>query len=191
MGLGGALSGSWSKSKTKTAQFTNTNSTQFADDVLNKLEQAFLDELDNYGEISDEYMNMLAKIKGQDFDYDVQPIIRENTRRTENQIAQDYSSLARQAGSDANSLVAAAHSESSADAYSQLAKTSAELEMEAQNNRIAGMTKALEAQGSAQGSILDLGNLLKGARTKSSSSTIGTTRTSSSRYSAGLKASVL
>ena len=181
MGLGFGFGSSGSKSKTNEALFSTSYSQQFSDEVLAALEGAFLGAMGDYSELSG-YTKQLADEVMMGDSYDVQPIIDENTRRTEQAVGQSFQSLARQAGSDANSLVAAAQSQASADAYSALAKTSAELEMEAQGKKIADLGNALETAGQAQSGILGLGTLLKGGRTKSSNFGTGTSSTSTMNW---------
>lgn len=171
MSLSGFIGGS--KNKTNSASMSSSNSQVFSDEVLKALESNFLESLSDYDTYKDYTKEMVGKVMSGEA-YDVAPIIAENTRRTEQQIGQSYQSLARQAGSDANSLVAAAQSQASADAYSALAKTSAELEMEAMGQQIADLGAALGTGEQGLSSVLGLGYLLKGGKTKSSSFSTGT-----------------
>lgn len=170
MSLSGVIGGS--KNKTNAASLVSSNSQVFSDEVLSALESNFLESLSDYGNYKDYTNEMVNKVMSGEA-YDVAPIIAENTRRTEQEIGQSFQSLARQAGSDANSLVAAAQSQASADAYSTLAKTSAELEMEAMGQQIADLSAALGTGEQGLSSVLGLGYLLKGGKTKSSSFSSG------------------
>jgi hypothetical protein len=176
MSLSGMLKGS--KSKTAGASSTSTTTKLFSDEILKALEDMYLEELDIY-ERNRGYSSELAKRVMTENTYDVEPIISENERAALEDLGQTYQNLARQTGSDANSLTALAYSDAVSTTRSKLASTEAQLKMNAQSQQIQDLGNALSAQSAAQSGILGLGNLLKGANATGTSNTKSNKRTSS------------
>lgn len=176
MSLSGMLKGS--KSKTAGASSTSTTTKLFSDEILKALEDMYLEELDIY-ERNRGYSSELAKRVMTENTYDVEPIISENERAALEDLGQTYQNLARQTGSDANSLTALAYSDAVSTTRSKLASTEAQLKMNAQSQQIQDLGNALATQSAAQSGILGLGNLLKGANATGTSNTKYNERTSS------------
>lgn len=176
MSLSGMLKGS--KSKTAGASSTSTATKLFSDEILKALEDMYLEELDIY-ERNRGYSSELAERVMTENTYDVEPIISENERAALEDLGQTYQNLARQTGSDANSLTALAYSDAVSTTRSKLASTEAQLKMNAQSQQIQDLGNALATQSAAQSGILGLGNLLKGANATGTSNTKYNQRTSS------------
>lgn len=176
MSLSGMLKGS--KSKTAGASSTSTSTKLFSDEILKALEDMYLEELDIY-ERNRGYSSELAERVMTENTYDVEPIISENERAALEDLGQTYQNLARQTGSDANSLTALAYSDAISTTRSKLASTEAQLKMNAQSQQIQDLGNALATQSAAQSGILGLGNLLKGANATGTSNTKYNQRTSS------------
>lgn len=176
MSLSGMLKGS--KSKTAGASSTSTTTKLFSDEILKALEDMYLEELDIY-ERNRGYSSELAERVMTENTYDVEPIISENERAALEDLGQTYQNLARQTGSDANSLTALAYSDAVSTTRSKLASTEAQLKMNAQSQQIQDLGNALATQSAAQSGILGLGNLLKGANATGTSNTKYNQRTSS------------
>ena len=176
MSLSGMLKGS--KSKTAGASSTSTATKLFSDEILKALEDMYLEELDIY-ERNRGYSSELAERVMTENTYDVEPIISENERAALEDLGQTYQNLARQTGSDANSLTALAYSDAISTTRSKLASTEAQLKMNAQSQQIQDLGNALATQSAAQSGILGLGNLLKGANATGTSNTKYNQRTSS------------
>lgn len=176
MSLSGMLKGG--KSKTAGASSTSTITKLFSDEILKALEDMYLEELDIY-ERNRGYSSELAERVMTENTYDVEPIISENERAALEDLGQTYQNLARQTGSDANSLTALAYSDAVSTTRSKLASTEAQLKMNAQSQQIQDLGNALATQSAAQSGILGLGNLLKGANATGTSNTIYNQRTSS------------
>lgn len=138
----------------------------------------YLEELDIY-ERNRGYSSELAERVMTENTYDVEPIISENERAALEDLGQTYQNLARQTGSDANSLTALAYSDAVSTTRSKLASTEAQLKMNAQSQQIQDLGNALATQSAAQSGILGLGNLLKGANATGTSNTKYNQRTSS------------
>lgn len=176
MSLSGMLKGG--KSKTAGASSTSTTTKLFSDEILKALEDMYLEELDIY-ERNRGYSSELAERVMTENTYDVEPIISENERAALEDLGQTYQNLARQTGSDANSLTALAYSDAVSTTRSKLASTEAQLKMNAQSQQIQDLGNALATQSAAQSGILGLGNLLKGANATGTSNTKYNQRTSS------------
>lgn len=176
MSLSGMLKGG--KSKTAGASSTSTTTKLFSDEILKALEDMYLEELDIY-ERNRGYSSELAERVMTENTYDVEPIISENERTALEDLGQTYQNLARQTGSDANSLTALAYSDAVSTTRSKLASTEAQLKMNAQSQQIQDLGNALATQSAAQSGILGLGNLLKGANATGTSNTKYNQRTSS------------
>lgn len=176
MSLSGMLKGS--KSKTAGASSTSTTTKLFSDEILKALEDMYLEELDIYKR-NRGYSSELAERVMTENTYDVEPIISENERAALEDLGQTYQNLARQTGSDANSLTALAYSDAVSTTRSKLASTEAQLKMNAQSQQIQDLGNALATQSAAQSGILGLGNLLKGANATGTSNTKDNKRTSS------------
>lgn len=176
MSLSGMLKGG--KSKTAGASSTSTTTKLFSDEILKALEDMYLEELDIY-ERNRGYSSELAERVMTENTYDVEPIISENERAALEDLGQTYQNLARQTGSDANSLTALAYSDAISTTRSKLASTEAQLKMNAQSQQIQDLGNALATQSAAQSGILGLGNLLKGANATGTSNTKYNQRTSS------------
>lgn len=176
MSLSGILKGS--KSKTAGASSTSTSTKLFSDEILKALEDMYLEELDIY-ERNRGYSSELAERVMTENTYDVEPIISENERAALEDLGQTYQNLARQTGSDANSLTALAYSDAVSTTRSKLASTEAQLKMNSQSQQIQDLGNALATQSAAQSGILGLGNLLKGANATGTSNTKYNQRTSS------------
>ena len=176
MSLSGMLKGG--KSKTAGASSTSTATKLFSDEILKALEDMYLEELDIY-ERNRGYSSELAERVMTENTYDVEPIISENERVALEDLGQTYQNLARQTGSDANSLTALAYSDAVSTTRSKLASTEAQLKMNAQSQQIQDLGNALATQSAAQSGILGLGNLLKGANATGTSNTKYNQRTSS------------
>lgn len=176
MSLSGMLKGG--KSKTAGASSTSTTTKLFSDEILKALEDMYLEELDIY-ERNRGYSSELAERVMTENTYDVEPIISENERAALEDLGQTYQNLARQTGSDANSLTALAYSDAVSTTRSKLASTEAQLKMNAQSQQIQDLGNALATQSAAQSGILGLGNLLKGANANGTSNTKYNQRTSS------------
>ena len=144
---------------------------QFSDEVLNKLEEAFTGLLGKSGENNEAAKAAISRAL--DGDIDIAPIMAEARRQTTNQTGQLYQRLARQAGSDANSLVNAAQAEAIAAGQSNLASTEAQLLAENNRQYIDNLTNALQAESQSYQPLLGLGQLLKGGKTTSKGLTKG------------------
>lgn len=188
MALKLGMGGSKNKTNQNTFGWSSTSSEEnykgYRDDVLAALEDNLLGGLADFGqkgaELSDQVIN---EIMGGNA-FDIEPIMNEARRVSEQQIGQNYQALARQAGSDANSLVQAAQAEAIAAKESNLAATEAELLMKAQGEKVNQLGQALGLRDTGNDTMLNLASILKGARsntkTKSTTSSLGSTITSSS-----------
>lgn len=157
-----ALTGKLNKGNQKESQSGNYSG--WSDAVQNAVEGKFMQGLGllDYGSSSD-LANMLYQ-RASDYDIDVDAIVNEARRRAEIESGRNYQSLARQAGSDANSLVALAQNEALLDRESNLASLRAQLEMQEQEGGLNALAQALDANNQTNNTILNLGNLLKGAQ---------------------------
>lgn len=166
MGLFGGAKASKTSSRTEGWETRNTKTTQFDEEVLSQLESLLLGEIGEFGQSYDDLADQMLNevLGGQAIDID--PIMKEAERKSNQQIGQNYQALARQAGSDANSLVQAAQAESIADAQSLLAATRAELEAKNKEDKLSQVSQALGLRSEGLSPILGLGTLLKGARTE-------------------------
>lgn len=167
---GNAVSALTSKlSGGKTGESASGNYSGWSDAVQNAVEGRFLDSLGqlNYGQSTD-LANLLAQ-RATDYDIDVDAIMREARRQAEMGTGQEYQSLARRAGSDANSLVAAAYNEALLDQEDNLAALRAQLEMQEQQGGMDALAQALDANNQTNNTILNLGSLLKGAQSTETS----------------------
>lgn len=163
-----SLGGMFKKDKNNTTSsgYENTNTTTklFNDEILSMLEGEFSSLLSGLGsgQASQLTDQLLAEVsRGSDIDVDA--IMANARREAEIESGQNYQALARQAGSDANSLVALAQNEAIADRESQLAATEAELRAQARDDYINQVSGALDAANSVYEPILGLGELLRGA----------------------------
>lgn len=194
MGLSLGIGGS--KDKTKSSQYTNMTTTTeesykgYRDDVLKALEDNLLGSLGSLSTgsgLSDQMINEI--VDGNAFD--IEPIMNEARRVSEQQIGQNYQALARQSGSDANSLVQAAQAEAIANKESNLASTEAELLMQMQGEKLNQLGQALGLKDAGNETLLGLASILKGANAQSTSKThqvgIGSGTQSSSGLNWGAK----
>lgn len=168
-GISNAFSGFYKREDGKSN--TNESAKLWSDKVQKAVEDKFLTGLADidYNQ-SIGLANNLAQ-KAKDFNIDVEPIVNEARRQEQMQTGQKYQSLARQAGSDANSLVAAAFNEALINQESNLASLTAELEAMNQQGGLDALSQALDASNATADTILNLGNLLKGAQTQTHSHT--------------------
>ena len=173
MSIGGIVGSSFSgmfggsKGKSNTSETTKL----WSDKVQKEVEDKFLAGLAGMDLASGNELASLMADRAKDFSIDVDPIVAEARRQAEMESGQLYQSLARQAGSDANSLVAAAANEAYLDRESGLASLRAELEAMNQQGGLDALASAIDAQGAASSNILNLGNLLKGAQAQTKSAT--------------------
>lgn len=165
------LSGGYSSSKGKST--TDESSKLWSDKVQQAVEDKFLAGLGqiDYGQSLDLADLMTERATG--FDIDVDAIMAEARRQEQMGTGQKYQSLARQAGSDANSLVAAAFNEALMDQETSLASLRAQLEAQEQESGLDALAQALDASNATADTVLNLGNLLKGAQTTGRSITKG------------------
>ena len=161
----GMLSGS--KGKSSTSETTKL----WSDKVQKEVEDKFLAGLADMDLASGNELASLMADRAKDYNIDVDPIVAEARRQAEMESGQLYQSLARQAGSDANSLVAVAANEAYLDRESGLASLRAELEAMNQQGGLDALASAIDAQGAASSTVLNLGNLLKGAQAQTKSAT--------------------
>lgn len=169
LGVSNALSGFFKREDGKSN--TNENAKLWSDKVQKAVEDKFLTGLADidYNQSID-LANAIAQ-RAKDFNIDVEPIVNDARRQEQMQTGQKYQSLARQAGSDANSLVAAAFNEALINQESNLASLTAELEAMNQQGGLDALSQALDAGNATADTILNLGNLLKGAQTQAHSHT--------------------
>lgn len=165
------LTGSYSSQKGKSS--TDESSKLWSDRVQQAVEDKFLTGLGqiNYNQNLD--LATLMADRATDFDIDVDAIMAEARRQEQLGTGQKYQSLARQAGSDANSLVAAAYNEALMDQETSLASLRAQLEAQEQESGLDALAQALDAGNATADTVLNLGNLLKGAQTTGRSITRG------------------
>lgn len=168
-GVSNALTGFFKREDGKSN--TNEQVKHWSDKVQKAVEDKFLTGLADIDYSNNLELANLISDKAKDFNIDVEPIINEARRQAEMESGQLYQSLARQAGSDANSLVAAAANEAFLDRESGLASLRAELEAMNQQGGLDALSQALDAGNAAADTILNLGNLLKGAQTQAHSHT--------------------
>lgn len=169
MGLGINLGSVFKQDKSRTNQSANTQ--QWSSRVNQAVEDAFLNALGqmNYNRLGD-LSDALAG-KALDYNIDVDPIIAEARRQATMDTGQKFQSLARQAGSDANSLVNLAYNEAVLGREDNLAALRAELEAQNQQGQLDALANAIQGSYNANASILGLGNLLKGANVDSTALT--------------------
>lgn len=157
----------------------------WSDKVQQAVENKFLDALGglSYGDAA----GLVDAISQKAYDYgiDVDPIIAEARRKAEIESGQNYQSLARQAGSDANSLVALAQNEAILDRESNLASLRAQLEAQNQQGQLDALASALDANNQSNTSILNLGQLLKGGQMTGTNLTKGRASSWSGQYDSG------
>lgn len=165
------FSGGYSSTKGKSS--TSESSKLWSDKVQQAVEDKFLAGLGqiDYNQNLD-LANLMAD-RATGFDIDVDAIMAEARRQEEMGTGQKYQSLARQAGSDANSLVAAAYNEALMDQETSLASLRAQLEAQEQESGLDALAQALDAGNATADTVLNLGNLLKGAQTTGRSITKG------------------
>ncbi|MBP5593520.1 MAG: hypothetical protein J6X75_05090 [Clostridia bacterium] len=168
-GVANSFSGGVSGSKGR--QATNETTKQWSDKVQKEVENKFLEGLAGLDYASESELASLIADKAKDYNIDVEPIIAEARRQAEMESGQLYQSLARQAGSDANSLVAAAANEAFLDRESGLASLRAQLEAQNQAGGLDALATAIDAGNAATSTVLNLGNLLKGAQATTNSVT--------------------
>ena len=166
-----ALSGSYGKQSSSSS--TNESSKLWSDKVQKAVEDKFLEGLADLDYASGaDLANILAQ-KAKDYNIDVDAIMAEARRQEEMGTGQKYQALARQAGSDANSLVAAAYNEALMNQETSLGSLRAQLEAQNQEGGLNALATAIEGTNAGSNTILNLGNLLKGAQATSSSITKG------------------
>lgn len=156
------LSGSMGKDKTN--QNSSGTYSGWSDEVQRAVEDKFLQGLGQLDLSSAADLSSLLGQRAQDYNIDVDAIMNEARRQAEMGTGQKYQSLARQAGSDANSLVAAAYNEALLAQEDNLGALRAELEAKNQEGQLNALAQALEGNNAANSTILNLGNLLKGAQ---------------------------
>lgn len=165
----------------------SSNETQkmWSDKVQQAVENKFLDALGglSYGDAAG-LVDAISQ-KAYDYNIDVDPIIAEARRKAEIESGQNYQSLARQAGSDANSLVALAQNEAILDRESGLASLRAQLEAQNQQGQLDALAAALDANNQSNTSILNLGQLLKGGQMTGTNLTKGRSSSWSGQYDSG------
>lgn len=161
---------------------SNESQKLWSDKVQQAVEDKFLDALGglSYGDASG-LVNAISQ-KAYDYNIDVDPIIAEARRKAEIESGQNYQSLARQAGSDANSLVALAQNEAIIDRESNLASLRAQLEAQNQQGQLDALAAALDANNQSNTSILNLGQLLKGGQMTGTNLTKGRQASWSGQY---------
>ena len=166
---------------------TSTSETQklWSDKVQQAVEDKFLNALAGltYGD-SAGLVDAISQ-KAYDYGIDVDPIVAEARRKAEIESGQNYQSLARQAGSDANSLVALAQNEAILDRESNLASLRAQLEAQNQQGQLDALAAALDANNQSNTSILNLGQLLKGGQMTGTSLTKGKQSQWAGEYASG------
>lgn len=172
--MGGAsslVSGGYKSGKNKAS--TSETQKAWSDRVQQAVEDKFLNSLAeiDYGNTTG-LVDAIAQ-KAYDYGIDVDPIIAEARRKAEIETGQNYQSLTRQAGSDANSLVALAQNEAILDRENNLASLRAQLEAQNQQGQLDALAIALDANNQSNTSILNLGSLLKGAQMTGTSLTKG------------------
>lgn len=165
------LSGGYSSQKGKSS--TSESSKLWSDKVQQAVEDKFLAGLGqiDYSQNLD-LANLMAE-RATNFDIDVDAIMAEARRQEQMGTGQKYQSLARQAGSDANSLVAAAYNEALMNQETSLGSLRAQLEAQEQESGLDALAQALDAGNATADTVLNLGNLLKGAQTTGRSITKG------------------
>lgn len=170
-GASSLVSGGYKQNKGRNS--TSESQKMWSDRVQQAVENKFLDALSglSYGDAS----GLVDAISQKAYDYgiDVDPIVAEARRKAEIESGQNYQSLARQAGSDANSLVALAQNEAILDRESALASLRAQLEAQNQQGQLDALAAALDANNQSNTSILNLGQLLKGGQMTGTSLTKG------------------
>lgn len=168
-GVASSFTGSLSGSKGR--QATNETTKLWSDKVQKEVEDKFLAGLADIDLASGNELASLMADRARDYNIDIEPIIAEARRQAEIESGQLYQSLARQAGSDANSLVAAAANEAFLDRESGLASLRAQLEAQNQQGGLDALATAIDAGNAASSTVLNLGNLLKGAQATTNSVT--------------------
>ena len=168
-GIASSFSGGVSGSKGR--QATNETTKLWSDKVQREVEDKFLAGLADVDLASGNELASLMADRARDYNIDVEPIVAEARRQAEMESGQLYQSLARQAGSDANSLVAAAANEAFLDRESGLASLRAQLEAQNQEGGLNALATAIDAGNAASSTVLNLGNLLKGAQATTNSVT--------------------
>ena len=179
LGLGGK------KESSTTTEKYNKSGTQFSQEVLDYLNSLFLQVGDQSVGQNQELADLAAGLAGEEID--IEPIMAEARRQGSMAVGQNYQSLARQAGSDANSLVAAANAEAIANMESNLASTEAELLMAERDSNLDAISTALDASNSQYDVLLGLGELLKGGQWTEEGTSTSKTKGSSMSWKAGFK----
>lgn len=144
---------------------------QFSDEILSKLEDTFSNLLGQAGREDELVKSAINRALSSDLD--IEPIMAEARRQMANQTGQLYQRLARQAGSDANSLVNAAQAEAIAAGQSNLASTEAQLLAENNKNYLDNLATALKTENQSYQPLLGIGQLLKGGKTTTKGLTKG------------------
>ena len=183
MGLSLGLGGS--KGSSTTTEKYNKSGTQFSQEVLDYLNSLMLQVGDQSVGQNQALAQLAMGMAGEDID--IEPIMAEARRQGSMAVGQNYQSLARQAGSDANSLVAAANSEAIANMESNLASTEAELLMAERDSNLDAISTALDASNSQYDVLLGLGELLKGGQWSEEGTSTSKTKNSSTSWNAGFK----
>lgn len=183
--MGFSLGGSGSKSSSTTTTSYNKSGTQFSQEVLDYLNSLLFQIGDQSVGQNQELAELAAGLAGDEID--IEPIMAEARRQGSMAVGQNYQSLARQAGSDANSLVAAANSEAIANMESNLASTEAELLMAQRDSNLDAISTALDASNSQYDALLGLGELLKGGQWSEQGTSTSKTKSSSMGWKAGFK----
>lgn len=165
------LSGGYSSTKGKSS--TSESSKLWSDKVQQAVEDKFLAGLGQIDYSQNLDLASLMAERATDFEIDVDAIMAEARRQEEMGTGQKYQALARQAGSDANSLVAAAFNEALMDQETSLGSLRAQLEAQEQESGLNALAQALDAGNATADTVLNLGNLLKGAQTTGRSITKG------------------
>lgn len=155
---------SGSAEKNRTSQNSAGTYSGWSDEVQRAVENKFLQGLNQLDLSSSADLASLLGQRAQDYNIDVDAIMTEARRQAEMGTGQQYQRLARQAGSDANSLVAAAYNEALLAQEDNLGALRAELEAKNQEGQLNALAQALEGNNTANADILNLGNLLKGAQ---------------------------
>lgn len=185
MGLNLGIKGGKEKSSTTTNY--NKSGTQFNQEILDYLNSLFLQVGDQTMAEGQELADLATSLAQEKVD--IEPIIAEARRQGQIEVGQGYQSLANQAGSDANSLVAAANAESVANLESNLASTEAELLMAQRDSNLEAISSALDARNNQYEGLLGLGELLKGGEWTERGTTTSKTKKSSLSGKLGFESS--
>lgn len=189
--VSGALSGAFSKSKTREHSLTKN----FSDKVQKALEEQALDNIGVYGSLINNDNPKATDALNSLFDMgqkglDVDSIMAAAKQQSDEALGQSYQDLARSVGAVDNSLVQQAYDKAATNAATQLAGTRAQLEASGSQQQVDAIQTALNALHNKETRSAQVLNALLNTLKGGQADTKGTSSTSSQQYAGDFAAGI-